>query len=264
MKLKLKILFKWLLRFTILLILIETVHFAILADPNIFFEHKIAYKRYSIYFDASITWEALSAFDDVEERITATDVFDSSFAPQIFICHSQKLYSFFTFLLGMNSSSSGVNVSLVDNTFINISRIEKLKANHDRRIHHSYIAGEADQIIAHELIHNLTQNRIGWSAYRRLPRWKREGYAEYGSVISKLRREENSNSLFKRAEIYFEEDLFNAPFHSREYYKFQLIVEYLFEVKKYSIDEFIKNTNSEKSVFNEFQNWYKGMQNKLQ
>ena len=162
----------------------------------------------------------------------------------------------------MNSSSSGVNISIVDNTFINISRIEKLKADHNRRIVHSHLAGRTEQIIAHELIHNLSQKKIGWCAYRRLPKWKREGYAEFGSVISKIGSDKNFESLFERSKIYFEEDLFNVPFHSKEYYKFQLLVEYLFKVKKYSFDEFIKDTNSEKSVFNDFQNWYKGMKNK--
>ena len=259
MKLKLKIFIKWLLRFTILLLLIETVHFAILANPNILFEHQITYRRYTIYSDASITWEVLSAFDDVEERIKTTDVFDLSFKPKIYICHSKKLYSFFTFLLGMSSSSSGVNISLVDNTFINVTRIEFLKTSHDKRIKHSHIAGKTEQIIAHELIHNLSQKKIGWSAYQNLPRWKREGYAEYGSVISKIISDKNVESLFERSKIYFEEDLFNAPFHSKEYYKFQLIVEYLFEVEKNSFDEFIKNSNSEMSVFNDFQNWYENI-----
>jgi hypothetical protein len=264
MRFKLKILFKWLLSTLMLLVIIQVIHFFILAYPKLFFENEIKYKRYSIYYDAPITWEVLKTFDEVEDRLTAIEIFDSSFAPKIYICHDQKLYSFLTFLLGMNSNSSGVNISLVDNTFLNISRIEKLKADHDRRILHSHIAGKTEQIIAHELIHNLSQKKIGWCAYRRLPKWKREGYAEFGSVISKIGYDKNFESLFERSKIYFEQDLFNAPFHSKEYYKFQLQVEYLFKVKKYSFDEFIKDTNSEKSVFNDFQNWYKGMKNKVQ
>ena len=264
MKLKLKIIIiiNWLLRITILLILIEIVHFAILVNPEIFFEHNINYRRYTIFSDASITWEVLKTFDEVEERIIATEIFDSLFSPKIFICFSQKPYSFFTFLLGVNSNSSGVNVSLLENTFINMNKVGYLKMKYGRKIKHSHLVGELSQIIAHELIHNLSQKKIGWSAYRILPRWKREGYAEYGSVISQIGSDKNFEGLFERSKIYFEEDLFNEPMHSKEYYKFQLLVEYLFKVEKNSFDEFIKNTNSEKSVFNNFQNWYKRTKNK--
>ena len=69
--------------------------------------------------------------------------------------------------------------------------------------------------IAHELIHNLTQNRIGWSTYRRLPRWEREGYAEYGSVISNIGFDKNFENLVRRSEFFLKKSFLIFHFIQR-------------------------------------------------
>jgi hypothetical protein len=248
---------KWISRILFFAIIFEAIHFLIIANPSIFFSDQLIYKRYHVYSDESINHEVLLMLDDVEERIKELEVFEKSFSPKIFICHDQSLYSFFATLLGMSPNSSGINVSLVDNTFINISRLEQKKNYKNKLFEHSHIAGEESHNLAHELVHNLTANTLGWLKYRKLPRWKNEGYAEYGAAIKNIKTENDSSSLFKRAKIYFEEYSFRINEIQKLYLQSQLIAEYLFEIEAIGFEEFCDTGTTREIALLKFKEWYK-------
>jgi hypothetical protein len=255
-KISLRKIFKWILRIFIGILCIAALHFTILSYPQPLFGYSYNYGRYSVHSDRPINFTIMSSLDAVESNISRLEIFDPSFQPNIFICNNQRLYSFFTFLLCVGSQSSGVNVSLVDNTFINVTRIELMKTYHDKRITHSHLTGETAHIIAHEIVHDLTQETVGWNNYRKWPRWKSEGYAEYGAVNYNLRSEDNPKSLLDRAAIYFENNVFNAPQHSKFYYKSQLMVEYLLEIENYTFEMFRDEKLTEQIAFKKLSDWY--------
>ncbi|MBL1214619.1 MAG: hypothetical protein HND52_14785 [Ignavibacteriae bacterium] len=247
---------KWFLKILIIVIAVEAIHFLIIANPSIFFSDQLIYKRYHVYSDESINHEVLLMLDDVEERIKMVEVFDPSFSPKIFLCNDQGLYSFFATLLGMSPNSSGINVSLVSNTFINLTRLEEKQNYNNKLFEHSHIAGEESHNLAHELVHNLTANKLGWFEYRKLPKWKNEGYAEYGVAIKNIRLENDSNSLFNRAKIYFEEYSFKMNNIQKLYLESQLIVEYLFEIENIGFEKFSDATTLKETALLKFKNWY--------
>ena len=69
-------------------------------------------------------------------------------------------------------------------------------------------------------------------------------------------RRDSSDSLIKRAKLLFEENLLGAPEHSKFYYRSQLMIEYLREVKKYNFDKIFDKFLTEEEVFREFWQWY--------
>ncbi|MFC2085146.1 hypothetical protein ACFLS9_08820 [Bacteroidota bacterium] len=251
-----KAFFKWTLRLVILFVAVELLHFTILAYPQPMFSHHINYGNFSVYSDKPIQASHLTVLNDVETRIKETEIYHPDFHANIFLCNNPTLHDMFVFLSGKTGPAQGLNLSLVDNSFINIHFIDQINYYHDRRFKHTHLTGELPHIIAHELIHNLITNHFGWLKSRKLPSWKVEGYCEYGSTISKIKRDTFSN-LHKRSSMLFEDDLYGTNPHSKFYYKSQLIVENLVENEGYDFEKLFNPNFNEETAYNKLLNWYK-------
>ena len=169
----------------LIVLTVAALHLSILASPQKLFTNHITLGRYEVYSDSVITPELLINVFDADLRVSESELYDSGFRANIFFCANPDLYSDILFLIGMNGNSSGVNLSIFNNTFINLDRIKRMREYRDPRITHSHLTGDICQIIAHELTHNLVGNYLGFFESRELPRWKAEGYSEYISTIAK-------------------------------------------------------------------------------
>jgi len=252
---------KWLLVIFAILLIVFVIYLLVPAYPQLLFPFKQSHKNITLYADEEIPYNFTEILEDVESRIRSLEIYDTTFYPNIFLCNKSSLYGFFASWVDVDKNSSGFNLSLLNNTFIHIPRINSMKQNHDRRLVYTHISGNIAQIIAHELVHNLDERYSGFSTYVKKPVWKKEGYCEYGSTIS-LIRSDSSHNLYKRASYYFDQNLFGAPFHSKFYYKAQLMVEYLFEEKEYTFEMLNDNSLREENVFMDLKNWYKRNLNK--
>lgn len=233
-------LFKVSCKIFLIIVALGLLHLSILASPQKIFKHHMSFGKYEVYSDSTITTKLMSDVFDANERIRSSEFYDSNFRANIFFCADPDLYNSILFLIGMKGNSSGVNLSVFNNTFINLNRINRMKAFHDLRISYSHLTGTTSQIIAHELTHNLVGNYLGFFKAKELPRWKAEGYSEYISTISAIRNDE-SDSYLDRCKLYYNYNLFNVNPHSKFYYKSQLITEFLFEYQDYSFDQFYNN-----------------------
>ena len=180
-------LIKVLSRISLFLFAIGIIHISILANPQRIFNYHLPFGNYNIYADIHISPELIQAVIDADKRIRVSELYDSAFTANIFLCNNPELYNTFTFFAGVNKNSSGLNISLFNNSFINLQRVSLLKNFHDLRITNSHLSGDLSQILAHELTHNLVANHLGFFKTKNLPRWKSEGYSEYISTISSIK-----------------------------------------------------------------------------
>ena len=250
-----KIFFKLVGIILITLIVGILIDVSILANPRNLFDYELQYGRYSIYSDKPIPADLLNVLDDVENRISILEIFQDDFAPNLFICNDEELYSIFTFLAGLNSDSQGMIISLFNNSFINKAKVDLLKYYNDSRIKHSHLTGDIAHTISHELVHNLIADHFGFWGNRKLARWKVEGYCEYGSTSQKI-RSENLDDLKFRTKILFEDDLFGASEHSKFYYKSQLLVEYLMEFENFTVNKLFDKSYLYYEADKSFMSWY--------
>jgi hypothetical protein len=242
--------------FTLLLILvIGLVNFSILATPQKMFPNSLDMGRYKIYADIPISVDIIQKIIESEEKISQSEIFDSSFAVNIFICKNSDLYSMFPWLTGMGTLSSGLTISAVNNIFLNLTRIEQLQIFSDPRIEYSHLNGEFRQILAHEFTHQIITDRIGFWEARKFPRWKTEGYCEYNSTITNIRTDSNYKFI-ERCTDYFEKGLYGANQHSKFYYKSQIMVEYLFEIEGINFDEFASAKIDINNTMRKLKKWY--------
>ena len=92
--------------------------------------------------------------------------------------------------------------------------------------------GDPAHVIAHEIVHDYAEDALGFLTYYRLPVWKREGYAEYGSTIAVI-REDGAAGLADRIDFLLEDRNWYPGDFAREYYRGAVLVEYLLDVEGY-------------------------------
>lgn len=245
----------WILRLFLFTLMLIVFYILTLAYPQPLFAHKLKYNNFTVYSDKEIPNNFTDILKDVENRINILEISDTTFSPSVFLCNNNKLYEFFAFLTQVPNKSQGFNLSLLNNTFLNKSRIEDIKFYRDRRLGYTHLNGNIAQVLAHELVHNLEERHFGFLNYINKPTWKKEGYCEYGSTIALIRKDSTEN-LLKRASHYFAHNLYGAPNHSKIYYRSQLMVEYLFEKKNFTINMLSDPEIKEQIIFDELKKWY--------
>jgi hypothetical protein len=184
---------KWSLNFLAVIVALVLIYIAVPAFPHLLFNYKITHKNFTFYSDQKFADDFADYMLEVEQRIEGLEVYDSTFSPDIFICSDESLYDFFAFWVMVNENSQAFNLSLLNNTFVNLTRVNNLRYYHDQRLRYTHLNGELSQVIAHELVHNLDCRFIGFGEYTDKPVWKREGYAEYGSTINFIKMDNKYN-----------------------------------------------------------------------
>jgi len=129
--------------------------------------------------------------------------------------------------LGSNSFGKGFPALPTNNVFINKSDLAKdlvfrdAPANAERSL---------SGVISHETTHLLIRKRFGYWRNLTMPSWKKEGYAEYvagGSTLS----DETGVKLWKQNP---------KDATGYQYFKYYLMVKYLLEHDKLTVDELFK------------------------
>lgn len=123
--------------------------------------------------------------------------------------------------------------------------------------------------LAHEMIHCLEVNKLGWlhsKPLKQLPDWKWEGYAEYIAYKSATKDEKiilKDNIGFMMHCINEKKDWIEVSvdqgktYTSLNYLKGWLMVKYLIDIKKFSFTELMDNVHTEETVLPKMMEWYK-------
>jgi hypothetical protein len=91
-----------------------------------------------------------------------------------------------------------------------------------------------DYYVAHEITHQLTGQALGPARYFQLPRWVREGYADYVGKGNSFQYSEARRTFLARAP----EMDWNK---SGQYLRFHLLVAYLLDHQHWTVDQLLKN-----------------------
>lgn len=224
---------KWILWIVIFFLFLVVVQVSVLAFPSPWFDEPVKKGNLKIYSKGIPGVRMESIASEVQERIEAVEIYERNVDVSVFICPRPRLYSVFARLSLVPTHVPGFNLSLFNNTFVSIPILDARRAGAYGHIEHSALAGDLEQCIAHELVHEYTQEKIGFFAYRRIPTWKTEGYAEYCSSKALL-DEEGATPLKDRIGL-LETEFYDAG--ARGYYRWSLIVEYLSTVRGYSFND---------------------------
>jgi hypothetical protein len=214
----------------LILIILALAYAMCLRFPGPFFKHRVAHENILLYSDRPIPGEALAILKDARQRLAKSEIYDPMRKYRVFICNSLARFAFFA---NFKYRAGGINYELFNgNSFLRGASIR-----HDRLIGPSgkEVPGERTlaYFIAHEIMHGATAARVNILNYYRLPRWIKDGYADY---IARERFDFRENlARFKNASPEMD------PQKSGLYLKYHLFVAYLLDIKKIGMGKLLKN-----------------------
>jgi hypothetical protein len=247
---------KWSGRALIALVPILAIPISAVAFPYPFFEHSKEYGHCVVYSDGEFDAGFAEVMDDVNRRLECVEILPEGSANRVFLCRSQKLYSMFARISRVHPNMQGFNLSIFGNTFVSLPRVDYVRRMLHGGAPYGMREGNLAHVIAHEVVHDLSQNEIGFNEYRRLPLWKREGYAEYGAIAGAVRRE-GGPDLRGRIGVLLDDSYWGGGRDpARVYYEAELLVEYLIEVEGRTFAQVMSEDVTFDETYGDMMDWY--------
>ncbi len=227
------------------LISITVLYSIIFCNPQLLFKYKVVNENLTLYSDEPIPMNAMNILEEVQAKLSKSEVYKPEISYKIFVCNEMNKFKLFS--LSRNKEIGGFcKPYLSSNVFISKSNIES------NRILSSYgyeIQGARTlaYVIAHELTHVILKGKAGTIAALQLPAWINEGYSEY--IAQKDFNYDKTLDLLKSGK------LAEGPVFMAYYYdKYHLLMSYLLDRKKVSIEEILsgkfKSFEVEKELLN--------------
>lgn len=189
--------------------------------PQYLFAHDVKYQSFHVYSRQPFDRGIYKVLDDAETRLSKSTIYDREVSRQVFLTNSQGMY---TFLSNKAFRSFANSVPLINNIIINKSDVAHDLVFLNRPQHNNR---SLSGVIAHEVAHLFIRKKVGVLRASLMPTWKNEGYCEYIAGDTTISFEEGVN-LWKT----------NPNEDSKyRYFKYHLMVKYLLETEKLSIED---------------------------
>ncbi len=221
--------------------------FLIICYPQAYyFNDKIVYKNFHVYYDKKIPDQIYATLDTVDQLIRKSDFYDPNLQFKIFLRCNADNYNAFPFQFP--DGCSGWTIPIIKNVFLYKSDCAK-----NTSYNHAGDMRTLSSILAHELTHVLVENK--WFLKSKMAYfdeyslsqfglWKEEGYAEYIAGDLPIKLEEGLKILNNQALPQY------AP-HQVEYFKYWLTVRYLILKMHMTFEEILDTKLKFNDVLNE-------------
>ncbi len=212
-------------------------YFLLLCFPQPLFAYKYSTGAITLYCDDPIPAKAGEVLQDVQGRLDKCLLYGSCPHQNAFVCNQYWRYKL---LANRTARSGGVaNFLCPWNVYLRKSDIASNVLFRGDGITPSGPDRPLAYFIAHEITHNLTSRFIGPLSFWRMPAWKKEGYADYVGKGGQF-------DFQKNLELFKKNDPTLNPSTSGLYLRYHLLVAFLLDYKKISVDEMLKgNSNRE-------------------
>jgi len=207
-------------------------YFVTLCFPQYLFANETTYKQFKVYSTAPFDNHIYKVLDDAEARLTKSTIYDPSVNRRMFLTGSHGMYAFLSHKAFRSFANS---VPFINNIILNRSDVAEDLVFLNRPEHNKRSLSGG---IAHEVTHLFIRQRVGTVRASLMPTWKNEGYCEYIAGDTTISYDE-AVKLWKE----------NPNDDSKyRYYKYQLMVKYLLETEKLSIEDVFKSDFNEKEL----------------
>ena len=231
---------QWILKTAAIIALLLCLPILVLAFPQPWFDYHEDIGSLRIYADVPFTGDRAQLASDVQHRLESMALYDRTKHKRVFLCESDRLYRLFGRCALIPAHVPGFNLSLLNNSFVSLSILGSRRIQSSGFPPNSAISGDLAHNIVHELVHDYAQESYGFWNGRGLPPWKTEGYAEYAAARA-LSRADTALSLAARAKLFRSGRGFLHEL-ARQYYSWNLAVEFLAEVRLYSFEEIMHDS----------------------
>lgn len=229
----------WTLRILGISLVLFVGYLGLLNFPNFLFPYRADYLNLNLYSDEPFEPGAgVEVLKKVYVKLSASPLFDPEKSHSAFVCQRRwRQILFFNRHYGVGGVSDW---PLTGNVFLRNADIsaDRLISPHGQAVEDDR---PFDYFVAHEITHCLTGKAVGPGRYFQLPKWKREGYADY---IGKGKDFDFAAALqaFHR----------HAPEMDHEksglYLRYHLLVAYLLDEKGWSLEQFFESPMSQETI----------------
>ena len=248
---------RWLLVGSTVLVLIAVLFVGLVLFPYPLFPHHESFKGFSVNSDRPIPEEFADVARDARNRVAAMELFSPEATYRIFLCRSEKLYAFFCDLTGKEPTSQALVFSVVGTMILSETGIEQMRRRTGGVPPHSRFEGSLSEAIAHEVAHVQVVTELGHRSAQTLPYWMTEGWVEYQANLAETRSDPDY-SLPARVSLLLDDAAWGPPYTriDRRHFRWQILVEYLCQVKDYDFEQLTENAVTEKRAWGELMAWY--------
>lgn len=237
----------------LVLVLLIGLQVSVLAFPAPWFDGSVREGNISLYYKGASPEAMPPLVRDVARRVRDAEVYREDVHLRVFVCPSRGLFNLFARLSRVPVSVPGFNLSLLNNSFVSVPELEARRRHNLAGITHSALSGDLAQCIAHELTHDYMQERLGFWQYRRIPRWKTEGYAEFGATQAAVAADSEATLSSRVAML----DLLTDP-GARDYYESALLVAFLAGERGLTFDEIMADSVTREDAGKQLAAWIAG------
>ena len=246
---------KWVTILVLAIVSFECIRALPLLFPHPFFAHKTSIDEFKLFADSPIDSTTLSQVHDAIQRVKRSEIYTVSSRHRIFLCFNEKKYAFFSSLAGKNKYSQGINIEPTGNVFISKSFINEIRNRYGPAFEGSFLEGSIVHIIAHEILHTVITDKVGYWPSRKLPHWLKEGYAEYGAAQS----DKNSTlaqQLWLETKRFYAIDQRSLSAIRYQYLRSKLLIKYLIDIEERSVETVLTTSFNESEVIASLNRWY--------
>ncbi len=219
--------------------LIAFFYFGLICFPQPLFAYKLIEGNITLYCDEAIPPEATGVLVDVRKRLGKSPLYAGQPSQKAFLCNRGWRYKLLT---NRYSGAGGLAYGFFPhNVFLRKSDISRNVLFRRDGSTPSGIDRPLSYFIAHEITHNLTAQFLGTWAYFHLPSWKREGYADYVGKGGDFDFPKNL-ALFKKGDPSLD------PKASGLYLRYHLLVAYLLDRRKLTVEEMLRGHLDKKTL----------------
>lgn len=224
--------------------------------PQPWFEYRADFGSVRMYSELPFTGDRARLASDVQHRLETLAFYNHASRKRVFLCESDRLYRLFGRCALIPAHVPGFNVSLVNNSFVSLTKIRSRRHRNAGFPPYSAINGDLAHNITHELVHDYVQDTYGFWKGRRLPPWKTEGYAEYSAAKASVEAEDALTLPF-RAQMLKQDQGFGDA-RAREYYAWGLVMEFLERVRGYRFEEVMDDSVAFEPALDDLLAWANG------
>lgn len=248
-----KKLFKWLGTLIGVITVLILLDIAILANPGPFFPERKQYESITVYSEKQTGQEIDSIMSEVLLRLNMVSIYDPDRKYNLCLCSTQKKFTFFARLTRRANRIMGF--STLGTAYINEDFISELGMKTGGQPKYLTREGSVVHVATHELMHGYINDAFGYFTARALPKWKVEGYCEYG-VNHFVAPRDSAYSIPERIDIYLDNSLWNpiSAVH-RPHYVWGLMMEYLINVRGLDYKQVMADSILYESIYREMIEW---------
>jgi len=205
--------------------------------PQIYyFNDKIKYKNFQVFYDQKIPNEIFPILDNVEQLIQKSECYDPDLNFKIFLRSDANKYNLLPFQFP--EVGSGHAIPGIKNVFL-----YKSNCSTDTTYNHLGHARSLSSVLAHELTHVMVESKWFFKAKMAYfdknsltpfgALWKEEGYAEYIAGNLPIKMEEGIKLLEGTSKKHYSPNF--------EYFKYWLAVRHLILKKQMTFEEILSS-----------------------